>query len=44
MAGSQPGQIVLKTLSQNNPSQKTADGVAQGIGPVLKSQYHKKEK
>jgi hypothetical protein len=38
-----PGQIVLETLSQKNPSQKKAGGVAQGIGPEFKSQYRKKK-
>jgi hypothetical protein len=41
---SQPGQIVHKTLSQKNISQKKAGGVAQGIGPEFKSQYCKKKK
>jgi hypothetical protein len=27
-----------------NPSQKTADGVAQGVGPEFKPQYHPKKK
>jgi hypothetical protein len=36
---SQPGQIVLETLSGKNPSQKRADGVAQGGGPEFKPQY-----
>jgi hypothetical protein len=31
MVQSQPRQIVCKTLSQNNPSQKRAGRVAQGI-------------
>jgi hypothetical protein len=36
---SKPAQhIVLETLSQKNPSQKRAGGVAQGVGPELKSQ------
>jgi hypothetical protein len=38
---SQPGQIVYKTVSQKNPSQKRAVGVAQGVGPEFKPQYHK---
>jgi hypothetical protein len=38
-----PGQIVHKTVSGRNPSQK-AGNVAQGVGPELKSQYHKKKK
>jgi hypothetical protein len=33
-----------KTLSQKNPSQERAGGVAQGIGPEFKPQYHKKKK
>jgi hypothetical protein len=41
---SQPGQIVLETLCGNNPSQKSSGGVAQGVGPEFKSQYHKKKK
>jgi hypothetical protein len=32
MVGSQPGQIVQETLSQQNPSQKRAVGVARGVG------------
>jgi hypothetical protein len=36
---SQPGQIACKTLSQNNPSQKRAGGVAQGVGPEFKIHY-----
>jgi hypothetical protein len=35
----QPGHIVHKILSQNNPSQKRAGGVAQGIGPEFKPWY-----
>jgi hypothetical protein len=41
---SQPGQIVCETLSRKNPSQKRADGVAQGVGCEFKPQYHKKQK
>jgi hypothetical protein len=41
---SQPGQIVCKTPSRKNPSQKRADGVAQGVGPKFKPQYCKKKK
>jgi hypothetical protein len=37
---SQPGQIVRKTLSQKNPSQNRAGGVAQGEGPEFKPRYH----
>jgi hypothetical protein len=40
---SQPGQIVCKTLSRKNPSQKRTGGMAQGIGPEFKPQYHKKK-
>jgi hypothetical protein len=32
-----------KTLSQKNPLQKGAGGVAQGVGLEFKPQYHKKE-
>jgi hypothetical protein len=41
---SQPGQIVLKTLSRKNPSHKRAGGLAQGVGPEFKPPYHKKKK
>jgi hypothetical protein len=41
---SQSRQIVHETLSQENPSQTRAGGVAQGIGPEFKPQYHKKTK
>jgi hypothetical protein len=41
---SHPGQIVHKTLSRKNPSQKRAGGMAQGVGPEFKPQYHKKRK
>jgi hypothetical protein len=34
----------MKTLSQKNPSQKRAGGVAQDVGPEFKPQYHKKKK
>jgi hypothetical protein len=37
-------QIVRETLSQKNPSHKRAGGVAQGVGPEFKPQYHKKKK
>jgi hypothetical protein len=40
---SQPGQIVFKTLSRKNSSPR-AGGVAQGVGPKFKPQYHKKKK
>jgi hypothetical protein len=39
-----PRQIVHETLSPKNPSQKRAGGVAQGVGPEFKPQYHKKKK
>jgi hypothetical protein len=32
---SQPRQTVWETLSQKNPSQKKAGGVAQGVAPIL---------
>jgi hypothetical protein len=38
---SQPRQKVCETLSQKNPSQKRAGGVAQGVGPDFKHQYRK---
>jgi hypothetical protein len=34
-------RIVCKTLSQKNPSQKRAGGVAPGVGLEFKPQYHK---
>jgi hypothetical protein len=39
----QPGQIVRKTLSWKNPSQKKAGGVGQGEGPETKPQYKKRK-
>jgi hypothetical protein len=42
MVQSQSGQVVPKTLSQKNPSQKRSGGVAQGVGPGFKPQYHNK--
>jgi hypothetical protein len=44
MVLSQPRQIVCETLSQENPSQKRAGGVVQGVGPEFKPQYQKKKK
>jgi hypothetical protein len=41
---SQPRHIIHETLSQKNPLQKKAGGVAQGIGLEFKSQYCKKKK
>jgi hypothetical protein len=41
---SQPRQIVHETLSQKNPSQKRAGGVAQGVGSEVKPQFHKQNK
>jgi hypothetical protein len=38
------GQIVQETLSGKNPSQKRADGVAQGVGSKFKNQHWKKKK
>jgi hypothetical protein len=37
-------QIVFETLSQKNPSQKRAGGVAQGVGSEFRPQYCKKKK
>jgi hypothetical protein len=34
-------QIVYKTLSQKDPSQKTAGRVAQGVCPAFKTQHCK---
>jgi hypothetical protein len=39
----QPQQIVLKTPSQKNPSQKRAGRVAQGEGPEFRPQHCNKE-
>jgi hypothetical protein len=41
---SQPGQIVCETLSQRNPTQERAGGVAQGVGPEFKPQNPKTKK
>jgi hypothetical protein len=35
---SQPGQIICEPLSQINPSQTKAGGVAEGVGPEFKPQ------
>jgi hypothetical protein len=40
---SQPGKTVCETLSQKNPLQKRAGGMAQGTGPEFKPQYHKQK-
>jgi hypothetical protein len=40
---SQPRQTVHETLSQKNHHKKRAGGVAQGVGPEFKPQYHKKK-
>jgi hypothetical protein len=39
-----PSKQFIKTLSQKNPSQKGAGGVAQNVGPEFKPQHHKKKK
>jgi hypothetical protein len=39
---SQPRQVVHKTLSRKNPSNRTG-GVAQNVDPEFKLQYHKKK-
>jgi hypothetical protein len=41
MVQSQSGQS--RPYLKKNPSQESADGVAQGIGPEFKPQYHKKK-
>jgi hypothetical protein len=40
----QPGQIVLETPSWKYLTQKSAGGVAQGVGPEIKPQHCKKRK
>jgi hypothetical protein len=35
--------LFCETLSQKNPSQKRAGGVAQDAGPEFKPQYHKQQ-
>jgi hypothetical protein len=39
--GSKPAQAKRPSL-EKNPLQKRAGGVAQGIGPEFRSQYHEK--
>jgi hypothetical protein len=34
----------MRSYLEKNPSQKRAGGMAQGIGPKSKPQYHKKKK
>jgi hypothetical protein len=41
---SQPGQIVQENSISKNLSQKRAGGMAQGVGPEFKPQYHQKKK
>jgi hypothetical protein len=44
MVRSQLGQIVCKTLSQKNPSQKNrAPGMAQNVIPEFKPEHYKKK-
>jgi hypothetical protein len=43
MVRGQPEQIVHKTLSRTNSTQKRAGGVAQGVGPEFKPQYNQKK-
>jgi hypothetical protein len=43
MVQSQPEQIVVKTVSWKNPSQKRAGGVAQSVVPEFKPQCHEKK-
>jgi hypothetical protein len=40
---SQPGKIVLEILSQKILHKNRAGGVAQGVSPEFKPQYHKKK-
>jgi hypothetical protein len=40
----QARQIVRDTISQKTHHKKRAYGVAQGVGPEFKPQYHKKKK
>jgi hypothetical protein len=40
---SQPREIVHETLSQKTLHKNMASGVAQGVGPEFKPQYHKKK-
>jgi hypothetical protein len=43
--GSKPAQANRsRDLSQNTHHKKRAGGVAQGVGPEFKPQYHKKKK
>jgi hypothetical protein len=44
MVRSQSEQIVQEILSQKNPSQKRAGGMAQVVGPEFKPQCHQKKK
>jgi hypothetical protein len=44
MVQSQPGEIVLETLSWKTLHKNRACGVAQGEGPEFKPQYHQKKK
>jgi hypothetical protein len=34
----------MRPYLRKNPSQKMADGVAQGVGSAFRPQYHKKKK
>jgi hypothetical protein len=40
MIPTQPGQIVHETLTQKTHHKKRAGGVAQGVDPEFKLQYH----
>jgi hypothetical protein len=39
----QLGQILCKTLSRKNPSQKRSGGMAERVGPEFKPQCHKRQ-
>jgi hypothetical protein len=43
LSSNQLWQLVRKTVSQKNPSQKRVGGVAQGVGLEFKPQYHKRK-
>jgi hypothetical protein len=42
--GSKPANSSMKTYLEKDPSQKSAGGVAQGVGPEFKPQYCRKKK
>jgi hypothetical protein len=38
-----PGKQFVRPYLKKNPSQKRTGGMAQGVGPEFKPQYHKKQ-